>query len=297
MGCCTFRNFRKKAASVSGGKNNTFSYCHIHDTGTGGLSIGGGDRKTLVPGNHRVENCHIYDFSIHQLTYSSGIHLHGVGNIAAHNLLEGAPHMAVGVSGNDHIFEYNLWKNIGSPRGHGNAAVYFDDGDGGETVYGNIFFRCGDPGKGSFGTVFSHGGHDIVAENNIFIDCKRALGSAPWNYKRWSSFLKSPLWQTRLLKDVDITSDVYLKHYPALKGFMEPKEDDKRVNYAKRNVFVKCGEVYKNAWEVDDSNYTTDKNPGFVDLEGEDFTLRKDSEIYKLMPDFEPIPLNKIGIQ
>ena len=325
---CTLKNFRKRAASVSGGMSNVFSCCTIHDTGSGGLGISGGDRKTLVPGGHRVENCHIYDFSINLLTYASGIHLSGVGNIAAHNLLEGAPHMAVGVSGNDHIFEYNivsnvcmssddaaayykgrnpscrgniirynLWKNIGSPRGHGNAAVYFDDGDGGDTVYGNIFFRCGDPGKGSFGTVFSHGGHDLVAENNIFIDCKRALGSAPWSYKRWSSFLKSPLWQTRLLKEVDITSDVYLKHYPALKGFMEPKEDDKRVNYAKRNVFVKCGEVYKKAWEVDDSNYTTDKDPGFVNLEGEDFTLRKDSMIYKTMPDFEPIPMDKIGIQ
>ena len=33
-------------------------------------------------------------------------------------------------------------------------------------------------GRGSFGTVFSHGGHGILAENNIFIECKRALGSA-----------------------------------------------------------------------------------------------------------------------
>jgi len=325
---CTFRNFRKRAASVSGGKNNTFSYCSVHDTGAGGLSIAGGDRKTLEPGGHRVENCHIHDFSIHQLTYSSGIHLHGVGNIAAHNLLEDAPHMAVGISGNDHIFEYNivsnvcmssddaaalykgrnpscrgniirynLWKNIGSPRGHGNAAVYFDDGDGGDTVYGNIFFRCGDPGKGSFGTVFSHGGHDNLAENNIFIECRRALGSSPWNFKRWSDFILAPLWQTRLLQEVDITGDVYLKHYPALKGFMEPKEDDKRVNYAKRNLFVKCGEVTNRGWEVDESNYTTDQDPGFVDLEGENFNLKKGSTVFTRIPGFEAIPLDKIGIQ
>jgi hypothetical protein len=136
-----------------------------------------------------------------------------------------------------------------------------------------------------------------VAENNIFIDCKRALGSAPWDYKRWSSFIKAPLWQTRLLEEVDITGDVYLKHYPALKGFMEPQADDKRVNYARRNVFVKCGEVYKKAWEVDDSNYTTDKDPGFVDLDGENFNLRKDSMIYKQMPDFEHLPFDQMGIQ
>ena len=121
-----------------------------------------------------------------------------------------APHMAIGISGNDHVFEYNIvhdvctasddagalykgrnpscrgnvirynfWQDIGSPMGHGTAAVYFDDGDGGDTVFGNVFFRCGHPGRGSFGTVFSHGGHDNVAENNIFIECKRALGSAP----------------------------------------------------------------------------------------------------------------------
>ena len=114
--------------------------------------------------------------------------------------------MAVGIGGNDHVFEYNvvhdvcnasddagalykgrnpscrgnvirynLWRDIGSPMGHGTAAVYFDDGDGGDTVFGNIFVRCGYPGKGSFGTVFSHGGHDNIAENNLFIDCQRAL--------------------------------------------------------------------------------------------------------------------------
>ncbi|MDD2599764.1 MAG: right-handed parallel beta-helix repeat-containing protein [Kiritimatiellae bacterium] len=325
---CTFRNFRKRAASISGGRGNTISRCTIHDTGAGGLNVAGGERKTLEPAGHRVENCHIYDFSIHQLTYSSGIHLHGVGNIAAHNLLEGAPHMAVGISGNDHVFEYNivsnvcmssddagalykgrnpscrgniirynLWKNIGSPRGHGNAAIYFDDGDGGDVVYGNIFYRCGDPGKGSFGTVFTHGGHDNVAENNIFIECKRALGAAPWNDQRWSDFIKAPLWQARLLQEVDITSEVYLTRYPALKGFMEPQPGEKRVNYALRNLFVKCGEVFNKAWEVDESNYATDKDPGFMNLSGEDFNLRKDSLIYRQMPGFEPIPLNKIGPQ
>lgn len=325
---CTLRNFRKRAVGVDGGKNNCISYCVIHDTGAGGLSITGGDRKTLEPAGHRVENCHIHDFSMHQLTYSSAIHLHGVGNIASHNLLEGSPHMAVGISGNDHVFEYNivsnvcmssddagalykgrnpscrgniirynLWKNIGSPRGHGNAAIYFDDGDGGDFVYGNIFYRCGDPGKGSFGTVFSHGGHDNLAENNIFIECKRALGAAPWNDKRWKEFIEAPLWQSRLRQEVDITSDVYLSHYPALKGFMEPQEGAKRVNYAKRNLFVKCGEVSNKGWEVDESNYTTDQDPGFVDLQGEDFNLRKDSLIYRQIPQFERIPLDKIGIQ
>ena len=325
---CTFRNFRRRAVTISGGGGNVIASSLIHDTGTGGLSVAGGDRGTLEAGGHRVENCHIRDFSIHQLTYSSAIHLHGVGNIAAHNLLEGAPHMAVGLSGNDHVFEYNivrnvclssddaaalykgrnpscrgnvirynLWQDIGSPRGHGNAAVYFDDGDGGDTVFGNMFYRCGDPGKGNFGTIFSHGGHDNVAENNIFIECKRALGSSPWDFKRWSGFLQTPLWQTRLLQEVDITSDIYVRRYPALKGFMDPKPDDKRVNYARRNLFVKCGEVFRKAWEVDGTNWATDEDPGFVNYANGDFRLKKDAPAFSRIPGFEAIPLDKIGIQ
>ena len=165
--------------------------------------------------------------------------------------------MAVGISGNDHVFEYNIvrdvctasddaaalykgrnpscrgnvirynfWRDIGSPMGHGTAAVYFDDGDGGDTVFGNVFFRCGHPGRGSFGTVFSHGGHDNTAENNIFIECQRALGSAPWDDKRWKEAVDGGQgceWQTRLLKEVDITQPPYTTRYPNLVGFMNPQ--------------------------------------------------------------------------
>jgi hypothetical protein len=81
-------------------------------------------------------------------------------------------------SARGNIVRYNLWRDIGSPMGHGTAAVYFDDGDGGDTVFGNIFVRCGYPGKGSFGTVFNHGGHDNIAENNIFVKLDRHLISS-----------------------------------------------------------------------------------------------------------------------
>ena len=205
---CEVRNTRQVGIRVSGGTGHRVEGCDIHDTGTGGLVLEGGDRKTLAPAGHEAVNNHIWRFSQHQLSYASGITLGGVGNRAAHNLLHDAPHMAVGIGGNDHVFEYNvvhdvcnasddagalykgrnpscrgnvirynLWRDIGSPMGHGTAAVYFDDGDGGDTVFGNIFLRCGYPGQGSFGTVFNHGGHDNTAENNIFVECKRALGS------------------------------------------------------------------------------------------------------------------------
>ena len=212
--------------------------------------------------------------------------------------------MAVSIHGNDHLFElnvvhdvctasddagalykgrnpscrgnvirYNFWHDIGSPMGHGTAAVYFDDGDGGDTVFGNIFLRCGHPGRGSFGTVFSHGGHDNVAENNIFIECQRALGSAPWNDERWKQAVEGGAgcdWQERLLEEVDITKPPYTTRYPGLVGFMDPQPGQVRVNRARNNVLVRCGQTSSGNWKyAPEEIWATDADPGFVDADGQ----------------------------
>ncbi|MHB8972148.1 MAG: right-handed parallel beta-helix repeat-containing protein [Pirellulaceae bacterium] len=328
---CQIRNTRQVGIRVSGGIGQRIEGCDIHDTGTGGLVLEGGDRKTLAPAGHEAINNHIWRFSQHQLSYASGITLSGVGNRAAHNLLHDAPHMAVGISGNDHVFEYNVvrdvcnasddsgalykgrnpsargnlirynfWQDIGSPMGHGTAAIYFDDGDGGDTVFGNIFLRCGHPGQGSFGTVFSHGGHDNTAENNIFMDCKRALGSAPWNDNRWKEALDGGQgcnWQQLLLKDVDITRPPYTTHYPALVGFMEPQPGQPRVNHAKNNVLIRCEQAQSGNWEFQANEmWITDQDPGFVNAAQGDYRLRPDAEVFQHLPDFQRIPVEEIGI-
>jgi len=324
---CVFRNLRKKAIHMTGGSGNCIVACDIHDTGAGGVTLDGGDRSTLTPAGHVLEDTHIWNFSVHQLTYASAIHFGGVGNVARHNLIHDAPHQAVSVHGNDHLFEYNvvsnvcmssddaaafykgrnpscrgnvlrynLWSEIGSPRGHGNAAVYFDDGDGGDTVYGNIFYRCGDPGKGSFGTVFSHGGHGNLAENNLFVECKRPLGSAPWNDKRWKEFILAPLWQKRLLEEVDITKTPYVERYPELTGFMDPQPGAPRDNIAIRNAFVGCGEVKSGRWVTNETDVVIAEDPGFVNYGTRDFRLRPDSAIFTRIPGFQPLPLDKMGL-
>jgi hypothetical protein len=328
---CEVRNTRQVGIRVSGGTGHRVEGCDIHDTGTGGLVLEGGDRKTLAPAGHEAVNNHIWRFSQHQLSYASGIVLGGVGNRAAHNLLHDAPHMAVGISGNDHVFEYNLvhdvcnasddagalykgrnpsargniirynlWRDIGSPMGHGTAAIYFDDGDGGDTVLGNIFVRCGYPGKGSFGTVFNHGGHDNVAENNIFVECKRALGSAPWNDIRWKQTIDGGhgcYWQKLLLQDVDITRPPYTTRYPALVGFMDPQPGQPRINRAKNNVLVRCEQASSGNWEFKpEETWITDHDPGFVNAAQGDYRFRPEAEVFQHLPRFQPIPVEKIGV-
>jgi hypothetical protein len=328
---CEVRNTRELGINVSGGTSHTVEACDIHDTGTGGIVLSGGDRKTLTPAGHEAVNNRIWRFSQHKLTYSNALFLQGVGNRAAHNLIHDAPHQAIAIGGNDHLFEYNIvhhvctetddcgayykgrnpscrgnivrynfWHNIGSPMGHGNAAVYFDDGDGGDTVFGNVFFRCGEPGKGSFGTVFSHGSHDNLAANNIFVECKRALGSAPWNDKLWKETIDGGhdcFWQDKLLKEVDITKPPYTTRYPALVGFMDLKQGQPRVNRAMHNVFVKCASVSSGNWQVaPQDNWSTDADPGFVNAAEGDFRLKPSSEVFSKLPGFQPVPFERIGL-
>ena len=325
---CVVRNTRQLAIRAVGGAGLRIDHCEIYDTGTGGITLEGGDRKTLTPAGHAATHNRIHHFSRHQQTAAYAISLGGVGNRVANNLISDAPHQAVFIGGNDHVFELNIVRNvvtetddagalykgrnpscrgniirhnfftdIGSPRGAGTGAIYFDDGDGGDFVTGNVFVRCGDPGQGPFGTVFSHGGHGIHADNNIFVDCKRALGSAPWNDQLWKETIDGGQdchFTEKLLKEVDITKPPYTTRYPELVGFMDPKPGAPRNSSAKRNVFVRSGEASTGNW-IQEQTWSTKDDPGFVDAAKGNYRLRDDAEVFKKLPGFEAIPFEQIG--
>ena len=322
---CTVRNTGHGGIAVHGGERHRVEACDIHHTGTSGLVLRGGDRKTLTPAGHQAVNNHIHHFARRQRTYAAAIHIGGVGNRIAHCLLHDAPHTAILLGGNDHLIElnevhhvcvetddcgafymgrnpshrgnvlrHNFWHHIGSPRGHGNNGIYFDDGDGGSTVFGNVLLRCGNPGRSSMGALFVHGGHDNLFENNILIECKRAIGASPWNDKRWNAYVKAPLWQTRLLKEVDITKPPYITRYPQLKGFMEPSTKP-RMNTAVRNVAVMCGAFARGNYTLE-HNLVLDEDPGFVDAAAGNFALKPGSVVFQKIPGFQPIPFDRIGL-
>ncbi len=320
---CRVRNTGQSGIVVDGGNRHEVVACDVYDTGKLGIQIGGGDRKTLTPCGHGVINNHIYRPSRRQRTYAGHIHLSGVGVRVAHNLLHDGPHMALGLSGNDHVIEfndvhhigmecddcgafymgrnpsergnvlrYNFWHDVGSTLTHGSCAIYFDDGTGGQKVHGNVFYRAA---GGSFGAVFVHGGHDNIVTNNVFIECKRAVGHVPWNDGHWTEWVKGDLWQERLLKEVDITRSPYADRYPELQGFISNPTGRPRVNCASRNVAVKCADFSKGNWDQKD-NLVTESDPGFVDMGKGDFRLRDNSEVFQKVPGFERIPFERIGL-
>lgn len=319
---CVIRNTGQVGASVVGGSGHVIQSCDIYDTGATGLEVSGGDRKTLAPCGHSVDNNHIHDVSRRMRTHAVNIQVGGVGVRLTHNLLSDAPHQGVMLAGNDHLFELNevarigkasddcgafymgrnpsergtmirnnFWHDIGSEYALGSCAIYFDDGAGGQTVEGNVFYKTS---GGTFGAIFSHGGHDNNVVNNIFVDCPRALGASPWPAAYWKKWLDEPLWRGALLKDVDITKPPYSERYPELAGFMA-SDGQLRMNRSERNIAVRCDSFANGNWEMRDCASVTD-DPGFADEKKLDFRLSEDAPILKRIPGFRIIPFEKIGL-
>ncbi|MCA9428861.1 MAG: hypothetical protein KC994_27535, partial [Candidatus Omnitrophica bacterium] len=73
------------------------------------------------------------------------------------------------------------------------------------------------------------------------------------------------------------------------------EEDGLRLNHASKNVGVRCKNFIEGNWTIDQS-FVTEDDPGCVDIKNQDFTLREDSEVFQLIPEFEPIPFGEIGL-
>lgn len=322
LAACAVRNTGLDAIVIDGGEKHTVIACDIHDTGTGGVTIGGGDRKTLTPCGHEAINNHIWNVSRRRPTHAYHFQISGVGVHLVHNRLHDAPHQSIGVAGNDHLIElnevfrsgmdsddcgafymgrnpsergtvirHNFWHDIGSNFAHGSCAIYFDDGSGGQTVEGNLFLRAS---GGQFGAVFIHGGHDNRVENNIFIDCTRAMGHVPWNDPSWNEWLAGDLWKTRLLEEVDITKPPYIERYPQLQGFLEPVSKP-RMNHAARNLIVHCKETSTGNWSLKD-NWILDADPGFADAARNRAVLSDDVPLWQQAKGIKAIPFHEIGL-
>jgi hypothetical protein len=249
--------------------HNRISNCTIYDVGTGGVFVAGGDRKTLTSGHNEVVNCEFYRIDRIRDTYSGGVSVTGVGTLIKNCYFHDIKHLAISFKGNNHLFEYNRFDKIcydaddmgaiysgRNPSARGTiiqynyfsniepadketkmAGVYIDDGSGGMIIRNNLFYKTGNRGKNNnFAAIFFHGGFDNKVQNNIFMECDVAVGNQPWDKKRFNDWLKSPMIQERLTKEVDISSEVYVKAYPELKNYFQ--DQGLRLNYVTNNLFL-----------------------------------------------------------
>lgn len=318
---CTISRMAGNGITIRGGEENGLLGCDIHTIGRRASEVIGGDRETLTPARHFVENCRIHFFGRIDRTYTPAVQLEGVGNRVAHNLMYDCPSSVMRIEGNDHIIEFNevhsavlesddqgameLFANptyrgvvfrynrftnccmtgIGA-MAHGQAAIRLDDAISGMLIYGNVFIRSA---NGNFGAIQMNSGRDNIMDNNLFVDCSRGI-SGGWNPGNsvWRGIAAG---QPR---PGIITSNLYLERYPKIATMM----DEPGINHVWRNVFYRCGPfVTGNRAHLDliENGLFEDVDPGFVDAANDDYRLRPDAPLFNTVG-FRPIPMDEIGL-
>ena len=305
------------------GTGHIISNCEIYNTGSGGISLGGGVRLTLKKGNNQVANCSIHDFNRLDRSYKAGINIDGVGNVIRNCEIFNCPGSAILLHGNDHLIEYNsihhavtdgddmgaiyygrdpsefgnkvqynFFHHIGNDHGL-IVSVYHDDGACGMEVTGNIFYQAG------MRSVLMGGGSDNVYRNNIFIESPMAfhLDNRLMSWAK-SSLDKDGIFQKRL-EAVNYKQAPYATAYPKLKNYFEDSPALPKRNFIENNVFVNIKLIHNGNvdWSYLGKNYIASGDPGFENYKEMNFQLKPSSEIFKMLPGFKAIPFNKIGIQ
>lgn len=304
----------------NGGRNNGVKDCHIYQVGAGGVSLGGGDRKTLSPAGNYVENCRIHDFNRIERSYRSAINMDGVGNRISNCEIFDAPSMAILFHGNNHVIEYcdihNVCSEVDdqgaiyygrdpSERGHvvrycyfhqfdarhRVTATYHDDGACGMNVYGNIYYKSGSL------PVLIGGGHDNNYTHNIFIDIPVAI-HLDNRMQGWGrGMVASDGIIAQRLKEVNYLEPPYSTAYPALVNYWNEEPAIPKRNTFNGNLFYKVGNVIRGQtqWGEFWNNWTTNEDPGFVDVTNPLKGFKVNASIFQKIEGFPNLPFDKIG--
>jgi parallel beta-helix repeat protein len=114
IAACTIRNvgdYHGSGVSVDGGLKNGVVGCDIHDTGSHGVSLNGGDRRKLVAAGNYADNNYIHHVGVFY-KQGVGVSMGGCGNRASHNLIHDGPRMGIMFSGNNHLLEFNEIRHV-----------------------------------------------------------------------------------------------------------------------------------------------------------------------------------------
>lgn len=143
------RNCGGTGIAISGGQQCGAQSNEVGWCGQGGISIQGGDGKTLAPGGNFAENNYVHHTARIWKTYRPAIAIGGVGNRISHNLIHDVPHAGVTLSGNDNVMEYNVVHHVNLESGD-TGGIYFcsrDWSQRGNVIRHNIFHHIGGFGK------------------------------------------------------------------------------------------------------------------------------------------------------
>ncbi|MDQ8190205.1 right-handed parallel beta-helix repeat-containing protein [Roseibacillus persicicus] len=188
----TIRNSSRPGVIIEGGNSCGLLSCDLYDL-PHHLTLSGGSLETLEPSEHFAKNNHFTQ--IEAADYYGKISIRGVGQIFRNNLVHNFPGQVMVFGDCDHLIERNELFNIGFEEGDGGAiysgasrwswgniirhnfihhlmclpeahprgGIYPDDGDQGETIEENIFY------KAAHRAVLINGGAGHRVRGNLFL--------------------------------------------------------------------------------------------------------------------------------
>ncbi len=288
---CTIRNvgdFNGSGASISGGFRNGIAGCDIFETGSHGISISGGDVKTLTPAENFADNNYIHHIGVFY-KQGVGVSMGGVGNRASHNLIHDGPRMGIMFHGNNLVLEYNEIRHMNLET-EDTGAVYTGGrdwlGSRGTVIRYNYFhdmFGFGHDEKGVWqsprfawgvylddntggvdvignivarcprASIHLHNGRDNLIVNNIFVDA----GQQQMECSGWTD--KHRMWKDHL--------PTMIKGYESVAG--QPAWQKMRnMNLHPTNAVLPDGKIMSGnqfsqniiAWHAPDAKYTSFKS-------------------------------------
>lgn len=359
---CSYACAGRTAIELDGARN-VVRDCMFRMIGGSAVVMSGGDAATLRRADSVVERCRFEKFGQLARTDRGAVVLkNGCGMTVRHCEMFDAPHLAVRfMEGVDNLFEYNDVHHVlletsdagafytgRSFTSQGNVlrynhihdigqgrktsscvAIYFDDGDAGDEVYGNVIRNVG------LGILVG-GGREHPIRNNIFIDCGRAISMAT-RLVKWKNAFKAIV-DKSCFDRYHTTDGVWAERFPRLANLMDDEPKQPLYNPIEHNIFIDCGNGKSEVVSIDDAVRLERLAPisgnvivhvsgrpechtamgderiasgfkafvgsqekpidcGFRNAKDGDFGLRPDSMLLKECPGFIPIPFQKIGLR
>jgi len=248
---CLVQNTRN-GISVAG-YDNTVTDNTVRHAGAAGITIGGGDRETLTPGNTKAVNNLVHDWAEVVMTYQGGLNVWGTGNLAAHNELYNSPHLAISFGGPNQVLEHNLiydvclitddagafytgfsWVssqgtvirnnviyNLGS-GGHTPDGIYLDCGHSGLSVLNNLLVNVPD------NAIHLNAGRDLDVRGNVVVNAgnpvayPQGIRDGALGIKKKSDFIHLSGESGSMWKDLEASpwqTEIWREAFPKLAAY------------------------------------------------------------------------------
>lgn len=278
---------------VLSGNKNILRNSMITDTGFSAVMMRGGDRKTLLASQSKIEGNIVSRFG--RLAWSSvpGVRVDGVGITVENNQISDGPHAGIFYFGNNHLIKNNEVFNVAKMTGdvgaiysgrdwagrgnqvignyvhdvagvgvHKATAIYLDDQVSGITVKNNIIWNV-------YRGILLGGGRDNIIQNNIIVKSEVCLRlddrGTNWQLKAVADngvLVKN-------LQKVPYNKPPYSIQYPELASVLTDRRGYPVNNVVTNNIGFCKWDIDKSAIEIGKSvvadNFTSG-DPGFKNI-------------------------------